>query len=355
MDRLKSVYISGIKKTKALTRVKPLILTHQTNNFYTYIWNNVNLNSERHCLNTKIFFVNRLAINPLILLIFLCVCASGSWAMDVLKMPTPQYRKDTRIEYKNEVLKLALEATETEYGPFIITPDSPPMPRKRAIEALRTGVYINVYIAPIIPSWLEQMITIKIPIRRGILDYRLLIVHKSQLPLFENITSVESLRKFRAGSIFGESMTAVLRKQGFNLVTANNYDGSFSMLENKRYDWLSRGVHEIFDELELRKNSIEHVVIEPTLAIKTQLPTIIYVSPSAPRLAERLRKGLVIIAENGTLKSIFDKYYSDDIKRAELSKRRILTIANPFIPEGFLPKNPNLWFHPKETMPQQPE
>ena len=147
-------------------------------------------------------------------------------------------------------------------------------------------------------------------------------------------------------------MTAVLRQQGFNLVTASSYDGSFSMLENKRYDWLSRGVHEIFDELNARKNSLEHLAIEPTLAIKTQLPTVIYVSPTEPQLAKRLEKGLIIIAENGTLKSIFDKYYSDSIQRAELGKRRILTVVNPFIPEDFLPKNPSLWFHPEEIISQ---
>ena len=126
----------------------------------------------------------------------MCLYASTSWTLDVLKMSAPQSRKDTRSEYKYEVLKHALEATRTEYGHYIMTLDAPPMPRKRALEILRKGDHINVYISPIIPSWLDQVLTIKTPIRRGILDYRLLIVHKDQLPLFENITSIESLRKF---------------------------------------------------------------------------------------------------------------------------------------------------------------
>ena len=309
-------------------------------------WTNVNSKHERHFLR----LVNKL-MSSVVLTALVLSGASDSWAIDVLKMSKPQSRKDTRTEYKNEVLRLALEVTQAQYGPYLMSLDAPPMPRKRALEILRKGKHINTYISPIIPAWLDQTIVIKIPIRRGIIDYRLLLVYKDQLPVFSNITTVESLRKFKAGSVAGESFTAVLRKAGFNLVTASSYDGSFSMLENRRYDWLSRGVHEIFDELGARKNSIEHVVIEPTLAIKTQLPTIIYVSPNEPRLAERLEKGLSIIAENGTLKALFDQYYQDDIKRAKLGTRRILNIDNPFIPEGFLPENPKLWFHPEESMP----
>ena len=95
-----------------------------------------------------------LAISRLILFAVICLCINTSWVVDVLNMSPSQSHKDTR----------------SEYSPF------PP------------------------------------PIRRGILDYRLFIVHNSQLPLFESITPLESLKKYRAGCVFEEFMSAILRE-----------------------------------------------------------------------------------------------------------------------------------------------
>jgi hypothetical protein len=60
---------------------------------------------------------------------------------------------------------------------------------------LQTGRILNVYIAVTNPGWEKETIAIKLPIRKGLLNYRLLLVHKDDLPLFEKIKTLKELTK----------------------------------------------------------------------------------------------------------------------------------------------------------------
>lgn len=279
-------------------------------------------------------------------LLTLCFAVGGptkAEAIDLVKLSSPSSPTDTRNIYKNEVLKLALKATQEEYGPFWLSSNAaPPMERKRVIKALEKGEMINVYISPAVPFWSELAVEIPVPIRRGAAGYRLLITHKDNLSLFENVNSLDELKKLKVGSIRGESFTKILDYHNLNMITADSYDSSFIMLTKKRFNWMSRGVFELFDELKSR-NSDDNIRIVPDLVLYATLPTYIYVSRAQPRLAERLTKGLNKIATNGELKNLFDRYYADDIKRAQLDSRKIIKIKNPYTENNLANTKKQLW------------
>jgi len=47
-------------------------------------------------------------------------------------------------------------------------------------------------------------------------------------------------------------------------------------------------------------------------------------------LAKRIETGMKKIIANGELDKLFDRYYADDIARANLSGRKVIEIKTPF-------------------------
>ncbi|MDN5303322.1 MAG: hypothetical protein PWP46_201 [Fusobacteriaceae bacterium] len=148
----------------------------------------------------------------------------------------------------------------------------------------------------------------------------------------------------------GWSTTEILRKNNFNLVLGTDYDALFSMLNSHRFSGLPRGVNEIYSEYDLLvKNRLNNIVIEKTLLLKIVTPVYIFVSKQEPRLANRLKEGMKIISKNGKLDEIFNKYYLDDIKKSNLSNRKIIEIPNPFLPPDTPLDIKEYWFNPFEN------
>lgn len=86
------------------------------------------------------------------------------------------------------------------------------------------------------------------------------------------------------------------------------FEGVFLMLDKSRFDYLSRAIHEVYDELQIRQDNLENVVVEPNIAL--YLPIFpVYVSKNEPRLSQRLQLGLDKLLESGEMKAILDKYY----------------------------------------------
>lgn len=265
-------------------------------------------------------------------------------ALDVVKLPKPQSTKDIRFIHKNEVLRAALELTKEEFGPYEIHFNAPIMKRSRALEAMKSGDLINVYFSPPKKLWAENTIVIDVPIRRGVLSYRLLLVHKNDLELFSKINTANDLKKLKAGLQHGWSTTDALDKSGFDYVKAYNFDGLFYMLESHRFNYLPRGVHEVFDELDARRDELKNVVIEPSLALYLPAPTYTYVSPREPRLAQRIEMGMKMMVNNGLMKDIFDKYYLDDLKKAKLHERKIIDVGSDLEDNSKILEMKELWF-----------
>jgi len=93
---------------------------------------------------------------------------------------------------------------------------------------------------------------------------------------------------------------------------------------------LPRSIYEIYAELEERKDTLENVVVEPTIALNIPMLSYVYVSPSEPRIAKRIKSGLQKLLANGELKELLYKHYGDDIIRANLQGRKIFQIENNY-------------------------
>ena len=189
----------------------------------------------------------------------------------------------------------------------------------------------------------KNIITIKIPVRLGLLSYRLLLINKSKLSLFTSVKTKEDLSKLNAGLQYDWVTTTVFKENNMRFTPSHKFSSLFEMLKQDRFDYMPRAIYEIYDELNMRKADLADIIIEPTLAIYIPMATYVYVSPKEPRLAKRIETGLRKLIANGEMKIILDKYYKEDIQRANLKQRTIINIPNPSDNNKDIIKYKDIW------------
>lgn len=266
--------------------------------------------------------------------------------VQVIVTNAPMSADDHRFNYYSTVLLAVMERTSKKYGPFEIKSYPKRISRKRALYELRKGA-LTVFGAPTRQDWERDLLPVRIPIRKGILGYKIFLIKKENIEAFKNIKTVEALKKLRLGAGAQWSITSALEKLGFDIYGSTDYESLFMMLNKNRFDYFPRGINEVFDEFESRKELYPNMVIEQNLALYIPTPTYFFVSPKNPGLVERLTEGLQEIIKDGTLDRLFDQYYGKAIAKADLKSRRIFVLENLTLDQTVPLADRGLWLHPE--------
>lgn len=269
-------------------------------------------------------------------------------AIDVIRYNPPHSKLDLRNNYPLQVITAALEATRKQYGDYIIEYSPILLRRERALQELHRGKLINIYAAPSAKSWEQSITPIYFPILRGLLNYRRLLINKKDAERFSALQSVEQLKSLKAGLGMQWSTTKTLESQDFEVVTSNSYEGLFFMLHRQRFDYIIRGINEIYYEFAERTKKFPDMIIEETKVLHLPLPVFLFVSPSEPRLQERIEKGLWLIHENGELNQLFQRFHEKSIHRSDIKNKTIFEIESNQITPHPIYNNPELWINPMD-------
>lgn len=272
----------------------------------------------------------------LICVLFILAIMNTSYAIDNIKMHKPILREDKRSLHKDEVIQRALEISESNFGPFTLEFINVDMTTIRALHSLKVDKMINVFIAAASTEWNRVATPIRIPIRFGQLSYRLLLINKSNLEKFALVNSFDDLKNLTAGVQQGWTINSLLHKSNIETVIGSNFEGLFLMLNKNRFDYFPRAIYEAYNELDDRISTLENIMVEPTLALYIPMVSYIYVLTDELTIIKRFEYGLQMMLENGELKDLFNKYYKEDIDRANLKDRKIIIINNPYFDEQAL-------------------
>lgn len=271
----------------------------------------------------------------------------------IVKLNSGHSANDQRHLYNWEVLGAALDASKARFGPYQIKVTGDAIPNHQRLKFLKEGKHLNVAMSLTNLQWEQEAIPIRIPIRRGIFSYRLLMVNQNVLEKFKSIRTLEQLKSLKVGVRKSWTTRLILKHLDFNTVDAYSYNSLFAMLDKGRFDYVPRGINEIYVELDVQRQGLKNIDIEPNLALYIPSPYYVFVSPLYPKLAERLEFGLLEIVDSGKLAEIFDKSYGQFIQQAELHKRHIINIGNPLMPENTPFDNKKFW-HDFNLAPSQP-
>jgi len=270
--------------------------------------------------------------------------------LTVIYSPTPVSKDDKRFDYCISLLRAVLEKTSDSHGSFKMFP-AEDMNVGRAIEFLKTGDVetVNVVWTTTSKNREDSLLPIRIPIRKGLLGYRVFLIKKEDQAKFAAIQSLEELKKLKVGQGHIWNDVKVFEENEFEVVTGPNYEGLFRMLMEGRFDYFSRGINEAPKEYEARKDIRPNLLIEGTILLYYPWPKYFFTSMKNPVLAERIELGMKMMIEDGTFEEMFLRYHKKDIERVKLKSRKLFKIHNPLLPSTAPLDQKEMWFDPVKS------
>ena len=255
---------------------------------------------------------------------------------------------DQRNQYLWRVLRGALEHTRAGWGDYTLEP-SIAMHQKRRIYVLENNeAGINVSLFPAQRGLDDKLEPVRIPIDRGMLGYRVLLIRESDQPIFSAVKSLDDLKAIRFGLLDWWEDVAIMQNAGMNVVPGTSYEGLFKMLDAGRFDALNRSSSEVVQEFELRRKDLPGVAIEKHLLLHYPMPAYFWFpnTEDGRHRAQRVREGLTAMLRDGTLRALFDQEFGPVIKRLDLDHRLLIELPNPLLGDNDPLTDPSLWYKP---------
>jgi hypothetical protein len=266
-------------------------------------------------------------------------------ATDIVIFDKPVSQADRRREYANALLSAVLERTVSEFGPYEIRHAAVHMERPRLFQALKDGTLINLTAYPVSPGWMRELKSVPIPIDMGLQSWRIFLIDEKSQPALRATRTLGQLARLRAGSGSSWSALQSLKDAHLSVVTGSNYTGLFQMLMAGRFDYLPRGVNEIFAEYDTHKPDHPTLAVEETVLLHDSIPSLFFVSPREPRLHRRIKAGMEAMLKDGSLERLVLDFHRADLQRARLCTRKRFELPNRQLDPALLGRQ-ELWLNP---------
>lgn len=250
-----------------------------------------------------------------------------------------------RDQYEIALLQLALAKTSSDYPPYHLTRLEADLGSDRARHELARGELINVYASPyrIKTGPIEaQIIQIPIPLLKGLLGYRELIVRRSDLAQFSAVKEIDDLRPLVVGQGRGWPDVAIYKHNGFKVMDEGLFDNLFAMLELGRFDCFPLGIIEAQNTLQLYGGEGRGLAIVPDLRVYYPWPVFYHVSSRSPELAQRIEEGLKLAVADGSFDALFLHHYGELVEELKFQNNRTIVLENPSIRESIGLSEPQL-------------
>ncbi len=252
------------------------------------------------------------------------------YSQTVFTFRTPEGDKDSRYDYDNAVLKLALDKTVETYGSYILKPSG-----VMNFDRMRFNLKNNIFENPMFKQSANEddcreFDYVNFPVDLGIVGYRVFFVSPEKEKVIENIKSIEELQEFTILQGSGWKDIEILKNSGFKLVEVPKYESLFYMISKNRGDLLSRGINEVKDEMS-NFISIKDLILNKSLMLYYPLPRFFYTSKGNTEAVKRVTEGLIRAFNDGSLVELWKSYYQESIDLVKPQNRLLFEIENPLI------------------------
>lgn len=242
------------------------------------------------------------------------------------------------IYYYQQLLILALEKTRDSHGDYQIVFADKLESVARTRQLVQAGDQANLIWGSVTPDRAQSLLVVPFDILRGYNNFRLLLISSKNRGAFVNVKTRDDFHVFKAGNGANWTDTRILRVDGIKVITAVNFDSLLKMLVAGRFDYISRGSHEIHYDVQTYGSLGFPVEIDGSILLQYQRPVSynFLVNPQNKKLAERLTAGLQMAEADGSFIRLFNRIPAFQRATVELAKERVkITIDNTqiFLPE----------------------
>lgn len=243
-----------------------------------------------------------------------------------------------------QVLKLALKKSGNLYAVAI---DKPTANQDRAAAMLESGK-IDVMDTGVDNEFSTRFEPIYRPIDRGLLGWRIFIIHKNKEKEFGKIRDLGDLKKYIAGQGINWPDGAILKAAGIKVQFAPHVKNLIAMVEKERFDFLPLGVEEAYGFLRMYGNNSPNLIVERSIVLVYPFGNFFYIRKNNPALKAAIEKGMDAALKDGSLQKLLESHvmFSDAFGIANIKNRKIIKIGNPYLPDGFKKINPAWWYYP---------
>lgn len=216
------------------------------------------------------------------------------------------------------------------------------MPEQRLIEDLQLGK-VSLLWSGASPILDQQLEAVRIPLFKGLLGHRIFIIKKENQHKFNNISTLQQLKQFKAGqgTMWGD--TKVLRDANLPIVTTLKYPNLFYMLEVDRFDYYPRAIHEPWDEVTSRPEL--NLAVEEKVLLIYPFAMYFYVNKNDKALHDKLVNGFEMAIADGSFDELFlnNRMIKDALQKTNFKNRNVIRIPNPNMHPDTPIDRPELW------------
>jgi hypothetical protein len=214
---------------------------------------------------------------------------------------------------------------------YTLRPNALLMSHERAMQMMGANGGIDVFWGPTTRKMEQNYLAIRIPLDKGILGWRLLLINAHDRQLFDGVHSLMQLQSYSAGQAREWADTEILRANGLKVVGTEAYESMFDMLAAQRFDYFPRGIGEIWSEA--KSHAKLDLEVERHLVLHYPAYTYFFVSKSNTELARTIERGLRAAIADGSFDKLFEQFNGASIKRAHLNSRIVFELVNPLLPD----------------------
>lgn len=268
-------------------------------------------------------------------------------AGEAVRLPRHISMPDPQLAYVRRIVELALNRVGNR--PLIQSVDLD-MAQGRTLVELAAGH------APVDLMWTmtdvqresSGLLPVRVPIDRGLLGWRLLLVRRRELAQWQHVRTLKDLGQRLAGQGHDWPDTAILRANGLRVGTSSVYDALFRMLAAGRIDYFPRSILEI--DAEMAGGRYPELAIAPGLMLHYPAAAYLFVSPTRPELAADLKTGLEAAVADGSFQRLHREFYGAVLKAHPISPERVLRLSNPLLPPQTPVNRREFWLQPGEPL-----
>lgn len=293
--------------------------------------------------------VERLRLARHVHVVALLTLAVGSMAAQAATplrviYPKAESGRDIRTDYPLELLRLALDRSGES---FELKPSQASMQQARSLRQLAKGEGLDIVWSVTTRERERDLLPIRIPIDRGLIGWRVLLIRKDEQVRMDSIDSLAGLARLCGGQGHDWPDLGVLRTNGLRVLASPTYEGLFAMLQQGRIDYFPRAVAEAGPELERHQQM--DLAIENHLLLHYPSALYFFVRQGNRPLADAVTRGLERAIADGSMAALFRQTYGSLLQRLALRHRKVLDLANPDFPGDVPTVRPDLWFQPGES------
>ncbi len=191
----------------------------------------------------------------------------------------------------------------------------------------------------------KRLLPVKIPILKGLLGHRIFIIREERQSLFDNVTSIDSLKRLTAGQARYDSDTDILKAANLNVVDPVKHSSLFPMLEGGRFDYLPRAVTDPWEDVKQYKDM--PLTVEKGLMLIYPYAINFYVSKNNPTLHQAIESGFYAAIEDGSFDTLFFNHelIKTVFNRSNFRARKVFHIQNPEISASAYQQDSKLWLN----------